>query len=115
MTTMRSALVRPAVALLLGAAFAPLAHSAHAADQSEQLGPNIVANGGFEIGSNPGVQLAIPVGAPFLSNWTPVGNEVRVVGTGWQAEEGARSMSLGNWGANSATPPAFPTGASGIK
>jgi hypothetical protein len=88
--------------------------SAFAADQAETLGPNIVANGGFEVGSDPGVQLSIPVGSPYLSGWTTHGTEVKVMGTYWQAEEGTRSMALANYGQMPADPKLVAPSASGV-
>ena len=105
MKTPISTLVRSAAAVLLGAATVlPLAGGAYAADHAETLGPNIVANGGFETGSDPGVQLSIPVGSPYLTGWTTHGTEVKVIGTYWQAEEGTRSMALANYGQILPTP-----------
>jgi hypothetical protein len=115
MKTPYSTLVRSAATVLLGAAAVlPATGSAFAADQTETLGPNIVANGGFETGSDPGVQLSIPVGSPYLTGWTTRGTEVKVMGTYWQPQEGTRSMALANYGQIPADPKIVAPSASGV-
>src|SRR5437868_6167738 len=84
------------VAGLLTLSAVPFATASHAADQSETLGPNIVSNGGFERGADPGLMLDLFPGSPFLAGWTVLSNQERVVGTYWQAKEGTRSLSLNN-------------------
>jgi Protein of unknown function (DUF642) len=95
-------LTRGAVALLLASALAlplagaPVAGAHRAADASTEVdGPNILANGGFEQGADPGAQLELPVGtSPMLAGWTVINRYVNYVGTYWKAEEGTRSISL---------------------
>ena len=99
MQTLSTTLVHLASAALLGATvLLPRAGCADASTTAEKLGPNIVANGGFDIRADPGAVLGIPAGAPYLTNWIAVSNEVRVIGTFWQAEEGTRSLSLATAG-----------------
>ncbi len=102
-------------ALLSAAALLPQAAHAGPAAPVKPFGPNIVANGGFEIGADPGSALGIPAGAPLLTGWLAVSREVRVVGTGWQAEEGARSLSLANPGPAAGDPSIVPPSAGGVK
>jgi uncharacterized protein DUF642 len=102
-------------ALLSAAALLPQAAHAAPAAPVKQFGPNIVANGGFEIGADPGSALGIPAGAPLLTGWMAVSSEVRVVGSGWQAEEGGRSLSLANPGPAAGDPSIVSPNASGVK
>jgi hypothetical protein len=101
-------LARGTAALLLGAALAgtlagtPQASAQRAADTAAEVdGPNILVNGGFERGADPGKMLTLTAGAnPLLPGWTVVipGGDPRnvdYVGTYWQAEEGTRSLGLG--------------------
>jgi hypothetical protein len=81
---------------LLALSALPFTAASHAANQPETLGPNIVNNGGFERGADPGLMLDLIPGAPYLAGWTVLSNQERVVGTYWQAEEGTRSLSLSN-------------------
>lgn len=91
-----------AAALLLAAAGAlPLAGATHvmaqrAPDTSTEVdGPNILVNGGFETGADPGVHLELPVGSsPLLAGWTVTNRYVNVMGTYWKAEEGTRSLGM---------------------
>jgi hypothetical protein len=82
-----------ALALAAGS-LGPLVHGARADTAPEVLGPNIVANGGFEQGADPGVRLFLPAGlSPLFSAWTVFGNVV-LYGSAWQAEEGKRSLAV---------------------
>ena len=105
---------RMLVGLLLGAALAAPAAAVARADSAERLGPNIVNNGGFERGADPGVGLGLSQGSPFLEGWNVVGSETRVEGTYWQAQEGTRSLSLAKPGPVSADPNVIPSDASGV-
>ncbi|MDB5075562.1 MAG: hypothetical protein JWO42_1741, partial [Chloroflexi bacterium] len=105
-------LARVLGATLLGAAVLTSTTAGHAAGQPETLGPNLVVNGGFERGADPGPQMYITPGSPYLENWGIIGSQLRVVGTYWQAEEGMRSLSLAN--ANGDASKAMIT-ASGVK
>jgi choice-of-anchor C domain-containing protein len=90
-------LVRGVAALCMGlGALAPLSHRALADTAAPPLGPNIVVNGGFERGADPGEALAVQAGSPFVTGWTIFGSEVHVYGTAVQAEEGGRSVSMAN-------------------
>jgi hypothetical protein len=84
-----------ACAFIIGTgALGPLARGARADTSTVTLGPNIVANGGFEQGASPGETLIMPTGiSPLLGSWAVSGN-VKVYGTAWQAEEGGRSLGL---------------------
>ena len=62
---------------------------------AEVDGPNILVNGGFEQGADPGNHLELPVGmSPFLAGWTVVNRYAEYVGSYWRAEEGTRSVGL---------------------
>lgn len=85
------------MATVLAATSGPLVGGVHAAAPAPAtLGANVVPNGGFERGADPGVHLAIAPGSPLLANWTVVGSEVSVYGTYWKAQEGGRSLALAN-------------------
>ena len=88
----------------------PNASARQAADtQTEVDGPNILPNGGFEQGADPGKILLVPRGStPLLAGWTVANancdpRSVYYVGTAWQAEEGTRSLAMTN---SSSTPSA---------
>jgi len=62
---------------------------------TEVDGPNILVNGGFEQGAEPGNKLELPVGmSPFLAGWTVVNRYADYIGGYWNAEEGTRSVGL---------------------
>ncbi len=85
-----------AAVVLAAALLGPHASGARAdaAPPVESLGPNIVANGGFEQGADPGEHIYLPAGAsPLLPGWTLLAGAV-LYGTSWQAEEGNRSLAL---------------------
>ena len=63
-----------------------VATSAHAA--------NLIKNGGFELGPNPGARMVIPAASTAIQNWTVVTNAIDYVGTEWAAQEGAKSVAL---------------------
>ena len=95
-------IARRTAALLLTAALAvPLTGAMHAMAQdaadptTEVDGPNILANGGFEQGADPGDHLALAPGqSPFLAGWTIINGSVDSIGGYWKAEEGTRSIGL---------------------
>ena len=82
---------------LVAAVLAPYASAVRAATPPpESLGPDIVVNGGFERGADPGDHLYLTAGiSPQLEGWTVVWR-IGVYGTGWQAQEGTRSLGLLN-------------------
>ncbi len=109
MKTKHSVLACLLAVALLAAASSPLVESVHAAAPVPvTLGANVVPNGGFERGADPGLHLAIAPGSPLLTNWTVVGNEVSVYGSYWKAAEGTRSLALANPTSSAST-------ASGVK
>ena len=59
---------------------------------AEQI--NLVENGSFEEGVDPGIQLHVPVGADYIFEWVVSKNGVDYTGTNWQAAEGVRSVDL---------------------
>jgi hypothetical protein len=85
-----------AMMCIVAGALAPVAPRALADTAAPPLGPNIVVNGGFERGADPGEALAVQAGSPFVTGWTIFGNEVHVYGTAVQAEEGGRSVAMAN-------------------
>src|SRR5579883_1356599 len=97
-------LARGTAALILVAAFSGVltgtstAGAHRPADAVEVDGPNILVNGGFERGANPGDALILDAGTPFLQGWTievpGAERQVYYVGTLWQAEEGTRSVGF---------------------
>jgi uncharacterized protein DUF642 len=104
MSTSLIAPARGAAALILAAslaaALAGAPASAHrAADAATEVdGPNILQNGGFERGADPGVKLDLSSGSsPLLAGWTVI-NSATAYGSYWMAEEGTRSVGLLNDG-----------------
>lgn len=104
-TPTRSSLTRGIAALSIATALAGAAPGApadahRAADTAatEVDGPNLLVNGGFERGADPGDALILSPGSPYLQGWTveTPGTERQVydVGTLWQAEEGTRSLGF---------------------
>ncbi|KRQ94754.1 hypothetical protein CQ12_04295 [Bradyrhizobium jicamae] len=62
------------------------AHSAHA---------NLVVNGGFENGVNPGSFTTLNAAdSSSISGWTVTGGSIDYIGSYWQASEGSRSIDL---------------------
>jgi hypothetical protein len=104
MFTYLNTLERGAAALILAASFtgalAGMPVSAHrAADTATEVdGPNILRNGGFEAGADPGSALILPASSPLLQGWTVevpgTERQVYYVGSLWQAEEGTRSVGF---------------------
>jgi choice-of-anchor C domain-containing protein len=59
---------------------------------------NLIANGSFEIGTDPGAgwfQLA--AGSTYITSWSVVSGSIDYVGTHWQASDGQRSLDLDGW------------------
>jgi choice-of-anchor C domain-containing protein len=55
---------------------------------------NLVSNGSFELGSNPGTFSTLGVGSPGLTDWTIAGGTIDYIGSYWQASDGVRSVDL---------------------
>ena len=56
---------------------------------------NLVTNGSFEAGINPGAFTTIPVGnSTSITGWTVVGGNVDYIGAYWQASDGVRSIDI---------------------
>lgn len=110
MTTQRAALLRFSTALLIGAtALLPLAGHTRAAGATENDGPNLIVNGGFERGIDPGRTFVFPTGdtSALLQGWTLLNAGldkflpgVTYVGTMLPAEEGKKCVEIANGGEN---------------
>jgi len=55
---------------------------------------NLVHNGGFELGPEPDMVMAISAGSTAIQGWTVTGAAIDYVGGQWAAREGARSVAL---------------------
>jgi choice-of-anchor C domain-containing protein len=59
---------------------------------------NLVTNGSFESGPDPGVTMTLPVGSTVIAGWVVTGAPIEYVGTDWTAAQGARSVALNGSG-----------------
>jgi choice-of-anchor C domain-containing protein len=71
---------------LFALACALAAPGAHAA--------NLVQNGGFELGTEPGAKMTVAPGSTAIQHWTVSGNAIEYVSSEWIAADGVRSVSL---------------------
>jgi choice-of-anchor C domain-containing protein len=55
---------------------------------------NLIKNGGFELGPNPGARMSLASGSTAIQSWTVMTAAIDYVGTEWAAEEGAKSVAL---------------------
>ena len=55
---------------------------------------NIIVNGSFEQGTDPGVFLPLPDGSTAIAGWTTTGVSTDYIGTLWVADDGDRSLDL---------------------
>ena len=55
---------------------------------------NLVLNGSFELGIDPGVFINLPGGSTAIDNWIVTGDGIDYVGSGWQSSDGNRSLDL---------------------
>lgn len=55
---------------------------------------NLVTNGSFEQGLNPGSFTTLGTGSPSLTGWTIAGGSIDYIGSYWQASNGVRSVDL---------------------
>ncbi|MEQ8975383.1 MAG: choice-of-anchor C family protein [Coleofasciculus sp. C1-SOL-03] len=55
---------------------------------------NIIKNGSFEIGPEPGEFLPLSVGSTDIQDWTVINGGIDYYGTGWFAADGNRSLDL---------------------
>jgi choice-of-anchor C domain-containing protein len=55
---------------------------------------NLITNGSFELGTNPGVFTSLVKGSSAITGWTIGGSSVDYIGTYWQAADGVRSLDL---------------------
>lgn len=112
MAGLHGGLVRGMAALVLGAtALLPVAGHARAdgAVAGEQDGPNLLVNGGFERGFDPGRRFDFPAGdtSALLQGWTLLNagldkfnSGVTYIGTMFPCEEGKRCLEIANGGEN---------------
>lgn len=75
--------------LLAAIAFTAMASLAAPA----QAAVNLVSNGSFETGVDPGTFTTLGTGSPNISNWTVTGS-IDYIGTYWVASNGSRSIDL---------------------
>lgn len=73
---------------------------------------NLVSNGSFELGTNPGSFTTVSTGGSNITGWNVTSGSVDYIGTYWQAAEGSRSIdmsgnSLGRISQSFATIPGF--------
>jgi len=55
---------------------------------------NLIVNGSFEVGTDPGVFLTLPGGSTAIAGWTTTGVSTDYIGTLWVASDGDRSLDL---------------------
>lgn len=58
---------------------------------------NLIQNGSFEIGPNPGSFLTLGNGSTAIDNWVVTEDNIDYVGTFWQSSDGNRSLDLGGF------------------
>jgi len=60
---------------------------------------NLLRNGSFEMGRNPGRLLALPPRSTAINGWTVTRGSIDYIGRFWQAADGSRSIDLDGWNA----------------
>jgi len=55
---------------------------------------NLIQNGSFENGANPGLFQTINTGSTVITGWTVSQGSIDYIGTLWQASNGSRSLDL---------------------
>ena len=73
---------------------------------------NLVTNGSFELGTNPGSFTTVATGGSNITGWNVTSGSVDYIGTYWQSAEGSRNVdmsgsSLGRLSQSFATIPGF--------
>jgi choice-of-anchor C domain-containing protein len=65
---------------------------------------DLIQNGSFEIGTNPGSHTTLYEGSTAITGWTVIGSSVTIadesidyIGTTWQASDGSRSLDLNGY------------------
>lgn len=62
---------------------------------------NLILNGSFETGTDPGIFTTLGTGSPNISNWTVGSGTIDYIGTYWTAADGSRSIDLNGTSAGS--------------
>lgn len=73
--------------IALAAALLAFSTAGHAAT-------NLITNGSFELGTNPGVSKSLNGGSTAITGWKVGGASVDYIGSYWQAHDGKRSIDL---------------------
>lgn len=55
---------------------------------------NLITNGSFELGTNPGVFTPLTKGSTAITGWAVGGAGIDYIGTYWEAADGVRSLDL---------------------
>lgn len=55
---------------------------------------NLIQNGSFETGTNPGSYTTLPTGSTAINNWTVTSGDIDYIGSYWIASDGVRSIDL---------------------
>ena len=55
---------------------------------------NLIGNGSFETGTDPGGFTTLSTGSTAIDNWTVTGGDIEYIGSYWQASDGQRSLDL---------------------
>ena len=69
---------------------------------------NLILNGSFENGVNPGSYATLGTGSPNITGWTVVGS-IDYIGSYWQAADGSRSIDLNGFFAEGSVSQTFST------
>lgn len=69
---------------------------------------NLILNGSFETGTEPGVFATLGTGSTDITNWT-VGGSIDYIGSYWNAADGVRSIDLNGFFAEGSVSQSFTT------
>lgn len=79
---------------MAGKLFATLVAFGVFASPASALAANLITNGSFEFGSDPGSFSSLQAGDAAITGWTVGGAGIDYIGTYWQASDGVRSVDL---------------------
>jgi choice-of-anchor C domain-containing protein len=95
MTTVRSiAVLAASLAIVATGALFFTSGRSLAKTETKPCGPNLIKNGSFEDGTEPGEWLTLKAGSSGIDDWTITHGSVDTVGSLWAAPDGKRSIDL---------------------